>query len=78
MRSRTNSLIGYASDNELRIALHYQDAAEILYKSDAYTDGITLPFLFLIRQFLELGKKGDRLLFRLITIKKKGTGYFLG
>lgn len=31
MNSRTGSLIGYASNNDLRIALHYQDAAEILY-----------------------------------------------
>lgn len=57
MISRTESFIGLASNNDLRIALHYQDAAEILYKSDAYQDNITLPALFLIRQFLELGLK---------------------
>lgn len=57
MNSRTESLIGLASNNDLRIALNYQDAAEILYKSNAYQDGITLPFLFLIRQFLELSLK---------------------
>jgi len=54
MNSRTGSLIGLSSDNDLRIALHYQDAAEILYKSNAYQDGIVLPVLFLIRQCLEL------------------------
>lgn len=57
MNARTESFIGLASDNDLRIALHYQDAAEVLYKSDAYQDGISLPFLFLIRQFLELALK---------------------
>ncbi len=57
MNSRTRSLIGLSSDNDLRIALHYQDAAEILYKSSAYQDGIILPTLFLIRQFLELSLK---------------------
>ncbi|QKI88730.1 hypothetical protein [Thiomicrorhabdus xiamenensis] len=55
--ARTQSLIGLSSSNELRIALHYKDAASILYKSDAYQDAIALPFLFLIRQFLELGLK---------------------
>lgn len=54
MNSRTGSLIGLSSDNDLRIALHYQDAAKILYKSNAYQDGIVLPILFLIRQCLEL------------------------
>ena len=57
MNDRTGSLVGQASSDELRIALHYKDAADILYKSDAYQDGIALPFLFLIRQFLELGLK---------------------
>lgn len=57
MNSRTGSFIGQASSNDLRIALHYKDAAEILYNSNAYQDGITLPSLFLIRQFLELGLK---------------------
>jgi len=54
MNSRTGSLVGLASDNDLRIALHYEDAAKILYKSDAYQDEIVLPALFLIRQYLEL------------------------
>ena len=57
MNARTESFIGQASSNDLRIALHYQDAAEILYNSNAYQDGITLPALFLVRQFLELGLK---------------------
>ncbi len=57
MNSRTESFIGQASSNDLRIALHYEDAAKILYKSDAYQDGIVLPILFMIRQFLELGLK---------------------
>lgn len=57
MNARTESFIGLASSNELRIALHYEDAARILYKSDAYQDGLALPFLFLVRQFLELGLK---------------------
>ena len=57
MNSRTNSLIGHASSNDLRIALHYEDAARILYESDAYQDHIVLPSLFLIRQFLELSLK---------------------
>lgn len=57
MNARTGSMIGHASENEIRIALNYKEAAEILYKSEAYQDGITLPFLFLIRQFLELGLK---------------------
>ena len=54
MNLRTESFIGLSSSNDLRIALHYQDAAEILYKSNAYQDGIVLPTLFLVRQFLEL------------------------
>jgi hypothetical protein len=54
MNSRTESLIGQASSSDLRIALHYEDAAKILYASGGYQDGITLPALFLIRQFLEL------------------------
>lgn len=54
MNSRTESFIGLSSDNDLRIALHYQDAAKILYESNAYQDGIILPVLFLIRQCLEL------------------------
>lgn len=54
MNSRTGSLVGLASDNDLRIALHYEDAAKILYNSNAYQDGIVLPTLFLIRQYLEL------------------------
>ena len=57
MNTRTESLIGLASNNELRIALHYEDAAKILYESNAYQDGLALPFLFLVRQFLELGLK---------------------
>jgi len=57
MNARTESFIGIASDNDLRIALHYKDAAKVLYKSNAYQDGISLPFLFLIRQFLELALK---------------------
>ena len=57
MKARTGSFIGLASSNELRIALHYEDAARILYKSEAYQDGLALPFLFLVRQFLELGLK---------------------
>ncbi|MEW8441341.1 MAG: hypothetical protein AB2689_24595 [Candidatus Thiodiazotropha taylori] len=57
MKSRTESLIGQASSDDIRIALNYKDAAIILFKSDAYQDGITLPALFLIRQFLELGLK---------------------
>lgn len=57
MKSRTESLIGQAGSDDIRIALHYKDAAIILFKSDAYQDGITLPALFLIRQFLELGLK---------------------
>ena len=57
MNARTESFIGQASSNDLRIALHYEDAAKILYDSGAYQDGITLPALFLVRQFLELGLK---------------------
>jgi len=57
MNARTQSFVGQASANEIRIALHYKDAADILYKSKAYQDGIALPFLFLVRQFLELGLK---------------------
>ncbi|WP_426369865.1 hypothetical protein [Pseudocolwellia sp. HL-MZ7] len=54
MNSRTESSVGLASDNDLRIALHYEDAAKILYNSNAYQDEIVLPTLFLIRQYLEL------------------------
>ncbi|MBD3842221.1 MAG: hypothetical protein IE909_10115 [Campylobacterales bacterium] len=57
MNARTESFIGLASSNELRIALHYEDAAKILYDSKAYQDGLALPFLFLVRQFVELGLK---------------------
>lgn len=57
MNARTESFIGLASSNELRIALHYEDAAKILYNSKAYQDGLALPFLFLVRQFVELGLK---------------------
>lgn len=57
MNARIESFIGLASSNEVRIALHYEDAAKILYKSEAYQDGLALPFLFLVRQFVELGLK---------------------
>lgn len=57
MKSRTESFIGQASDSEIRIALSYKDSADILYDSKAYQDGIVLPYLFLVRQFLELGLK---------------------
>jgi len=57
MNSRIESFIGQASSNDLRIALHYKNAAEILYKSNAYQDCIVLPTLFMIRQFLELSIK---------------------
>ncbi len=57
MNSRTNSLIGLASENDLRIALQYEDAFKILYNSNAYQDHIILPALFMVRQFLELGLK---------------------
>jgi hypothetical protein len=57
MRNRTNSLIGLASADELRIALHYKAAAQCLYNSNEFQDHIALPFLFLVRQYLELGLK---------------------
>lgn len=57
MPSRIESFIGLASSDDLRIALHYKNAAQILYKSNDYQDIISLPFLFLTRQFLELGLK---------------------
>lgn len=57
MNARTESFIGLASSDELRIALDYEDAAQVLYKSKAYQDHLALPFLFLVRQFLELGLK---------------------
>ncbi len=57
MKSRRESFIGLASENDLRIALHYQGAFEVLYKSNKYQDEIVLPSLFMIRQFLELGLK---------------------
>jgi len=57
MKNRTESFIGLASSDDLRIALHYKEAAQILYNSAAYQDGITLPFLFLVRQYLELSLK---------------------
>jgi len=57
VRERNASFIGQASCDDLRIALHYEDAAKILYNSDAYQDGLSLPFLFLVRQFIELTLK---------------------
>lgn len=57
MPSRKASFIGLASGNDLTIALHYQDAFKILYKSDKYQDHIVIPALFMVRQFLELGLK---------------------
>lgn len=57
MNSRTVSFIGLASENDLRIALNYKDAFEVLYESDKYQDQIIIPALFLVRQFLELGLK---------------------
>lgn len=57
MNSRKESFIGKASENEMRVALSYKESADILFNSDSYQDGIVLPYLFLIRQFLELGLK---------------------
>lgn len=57
MNSREQSFIGLASENDLRIALHYKDAFEILYKSDKYQEQIVIPALFMVRQFVELGLK---------------------
>lgn len=57
MKSRTESFIGKASESDISIALHYKDSADILYNSKAYQDSIVLPYLFLVRQFLELGLK---------------------
>lgn len=57
MQDRSNCFIGYASEDDLRIALHYKKAFDILYTSQAYQDHIVLPALFLARQFLELGLK---------------------
>lgn len=55
--SRKESFIGQASSNDLRIALHYEDAFNVLYESKKYQDHIVIPALFLVRQFLELGLK---------------------
>lgn len=57
MKSRTESFIGKASESDISIALYYKDSADILYNSKAYQDRIVLPYLFLVRQFLELGLK---------------------
>lgn len=57
MNSRKNSLIGLASESDLRIALYYEEAFNVLYKSEQYEDHIVIPALFLVRQFLELGFK---------------------
>lgn len=57
MNSRKNSLIGLATENDLRISLHYEEAFNVLYKSEQYQDHIVIPALFLVRQFLELGFK---------------------
>jgi len=57
MNSRIGAFIGQASHNDLRIAINYKDSAQVLYDSKAYQDGISLPALFLVRQFLELSLK---------------------
>ncbi|MFA6189037.1 MAG: hypothetical protein WC680_07135 [Sulfuricurvum sp.] len=57
MHSRKESFIGLASSDNLRIALHYREAFDILYDSDKYQDQIVIPALFIVRQFLELGLK---------------------
>lgn len=57
MNARENSLIGQASYNDLRIALHFKESAEALFQSNLYQDSIVLPALFLIRQYLELSLK---------------------
>ncbi len=55
--SRKESFIGLSSSDDLKIALYYKEAFEILYKSNGYQDHITIPALFMVRQFLELGLK---------------------
>ena len=57
MNARTGAFIGQATINDLRIAIHYKESAKIIYKSESYQDGISLPALFLVRQFLELSLK---------------------
>ena len=57
MNTRKESFIGLASENDLRIALHYVDAFKVLYESKEYQDHIVIPSLFMVRQFLELGLK---------------------
>lgn len=59
MKSRKESFIGQASENNLRIALHYINAFKILYNSNQYQDHIVLPALFMVRQFLELELKSN-------------------
>ena len=46
MKSRKESFIGLASENDLRIALHYVDAFKVLYESNKYQDQIVIPALF--------------------------------
>ena len=43
MNARENSLIGQASYNDLRIALHFKESAEALFQSNLYQDSIVLP-----------------------------------
>ena len=57
MPSRQQARIGSASKNDLRIALYYETAFNVLYESPKYQDEIVLPALFMARQFLELGLK---------------------
>lgn len=57
MKTREGTLIGDASSYDLRIALHFETAFNVLYQSEEPIDYIVLPALFMVRQFLELGLK---------------------
>ncbi|PSM51388.1 hypothetical protein CBLAS_0955 [Campylobacter blaseri] len=57
MQARSQSFIGRATQSDISIAIHFENAFNILYKSNGYQDHIGIPYLFLVRQFLELGLK---------------------
>ncbi|MEZ9573375.1 hypothetical protein AB4249_08105 [Vibrio sp. 10N.261.55.F4] len=56
-KARRFSHIGMSSDCNLSYAWQYQNAYEVLYKSNAPADTIALPMLYIMRHYLELALK---------------------
>ncbi|MFA0195446.1 hypothetical protein AB4454_12115 [Vibrio artabrorum] len=58
-KARRYSHVGMSSSCNFTYAIQYQNAYEILYKSEAPVDTIALPMLYSMRHYLELSLKSN-------------------